>query len=314
MRSSHPRVLALGECAQHRGVVYGIVAPIHEQAEVLAASLCGDERAYAGSVPAAKLKVMGVDVVTAGVAEGPRAVVVADADAGSYRKLIVEDGRAAGAVLLGDTRGAELLLDAVRRAQPVDDPLGLLHEAARPTPPTCPTRPRSAIATASARARSSGRSASAGLGSTAEVVAATRAGPGCGSCKPVVTELLTLERGGAAEEPAYLCPCRKQTREQLAALCRERDLDSVSALAQACGAGRDCGACKPGLAYLVSRGQPATATARSATRASSTTASTPTSSATARSRVVPRIRGGVTSPRGAAPDRRRRRQATRCRW
>jgi nitrite reductase (NADH) large subunit len=67
-----------------------------------------------------------------------------------------------------------------------------------------------------------------------------------------VGELLALERGGAAEEATFLCPCRRQTREELAAVVRERDLQSVSELGAACGAGRDCGACKPGLAYLVS--------------------------------------------------------------
>ncbi|MGB2709938.1 MAG: (2Fe-2S)-binding protein, partial [Conexibacter sp.] len=81
----------------------------------------------------------------------------------------------------------------------------------------------------------------------------TRAATGCGSCKPLVLDLVALANGGAtADEPAYLCPCRQQTREQLAALVRERELSSVSELTAACGAGRDCGACKPGLAYLVS--------------------------------------------------------------
>ena len=91
-----------------------------------------------------------------------------------------------------------------------------------------------------------------GLGSTQEVVAVTRAGAGCGSCKTVVTELLAIERDGADEEPAYLCPCRKQTREQVAARVRADELESVSEIGASCGAGRDCGACKPGLAYLVS--------------------------------------------------------------
>ena len=61
-----------------------------------------------------------------------------------------------------------------------------------------------------------------GLGSTLEVVNVTRAGAGCGSCKPLVGELLQIERGGAAEEATYLCPCRRQTREELAAVVRER--------------------------------------------------------------------------------------------
>src|SRR5947209_9558333 len=75
MVTSHERVLAVGECAQHRGVVHGIVAPIHEQATVAAATLTGADAAYEGSVPSAKLKVMGVDLVSVGAAEGARSVV-----------------------------------------------------------------------------------------------------------------------------------------------------------------------------------------------------------------------------------------------
>src|SRR3954466_3698888 len=62
-----------------------------------------------------------------------------------------------------------------------------------------------------------------------------------------------MGRGGAGEEPSYLCPCRRQSREEIAAVVREHGVESVSALTSACGAGGDCGACKPGLAYLVSQ-------------------------------------------------------------
>jgi nitrite reductase (NADH) large subunit len=83
-------------------------------------------------------------------------------------------------------------------------------------------------------------------------MASTRAGTGCGSCKPTVIELVAQVTGGAAEEPAYLCPCRRQTREDLVAVVRERGLEAVSEVADACGTGRECGQCKPALAYLVS--------------------------------------------------------------
>src|SRR5581483_7613728 len=85
-----------------------------------------------------------------------------------------------------------------------------------------------------------------------EVMATTRAGTGCGSCKGLVVEIVAAATGGAVEEPTYLCPCRKQTREQLAASIRESALESVSEVAEACGTGRECGGCKPALAYLVS--------------------------------------------------------------
>jgi nitrite reductase (NADH) large subunit len=68
----------------------------------------------------------------------------------------------------------------------------------------------------------------------------------------MVVEIVAAATGGLSDEPTYLCPCRKQTREMLAASIRADGLESVSAVADACGTGRDCGACKPALAYLVS--------------------------------------------------------------
>ena len=250
--TSDERVLAVGECAQHRGVVYGIVAPIHEQARAAAETLVRGEprEPYAGSVMSAKLKVMGVDLVTVGAAEGPRAVVAADA--GTYRKLVVEDGRAAGAVLLGDTRGHELLLDAVKSGRPVDDALALLAEASRASAADLPDAAQVCNCNGVCKGAIVDTIRGRELGSVHEVVAITRAGAGCGSCKPMVKELLEAELGGAAQDATYLCPCRSQTRDELAAVVRERGIESVSELTAACGAGRDCGACKPGLAYLVS--------------------------------------------------------------
>ncbi len=254
MRSSAPNVLAVGECAQHAGVVYGIVAPIYEQAEIAAQTVLegSPDAVYAGSVMSAKLKVMGVDLVSIGAAEGEGSAVTADGAAGVYRKLIVSNGRAAGAILMGDTRGHELLLDAVRTGREVPDPLAMLAEASAAGPADLPDAAQVCNCNGVCKATIVDAIRTGDLGSTAEVVAATRAGSGCGSCKPLVTELLAIERGGAVEEATYLCPCRKLAREEVAATVRERELTSVSEVSAACGVGRDCGACKPGLAYLVS--------------------------------------------------------------
>ncbi|MDQ6775375.1 MAG: nitrite reductase large subunit NirB [Actinomycetota bacterium] len=250
--TSDQRVLAVGECAQHRGVVHGIVAPIHEQAQVAARTLRGERAVYEGSVPSAKLKVMGIDLVSAGEAEGEHAVAVSDDRSGSYRKLVLRDGRAAGAVLLGDTRGAELLLDAITRGVEVEDPLGLLADASKATAGELPDTAQVCNCNGVCKGEIVAAIRERVLGSTQEVVAVTRAGAGCGSCKAIVSELLAIERAGIAEEATYLCPCRKQTREELAGIVRADGLTSVSELAASCGAGRDCGACKPGLSYLVS--------------------------------------------------------------
>ncbi|WP_354700791.1 Nitrite reductase [NAD(P)H] [Paraconexibacter sp. AEG42_29] len=250
--TSHPRILSVGECAQHRGVCHGIVAPIHEQAAVAADTLTGvADSAYLGSVPSAKLKVMGVALVTAGAAAGEREVVVADS--GTYRKLVVDaEDRVIGTVLLGDTRGAELLLDAVKTGLVAADPLQLLAEASQATAAELPDSAQICNCNGICKGDILKAISGGDLGSTQEVVSVTRAGAGCGSCKPLVTELLAHARGGAVEEATYLCPCRKLTREELAGRVRAEGIEAVSELAASCGAGRDCGACKPGLAYLVS--------------------------------------------------------------
>jgi nitrite reductase (NADH) large subunit len=254
MRTSAPDVVAAGECAEHDGVVYGLVAPILEQARVAAATLCGadDGATYSGSVPSAKLKVAGIDLVSVGDAEGEVEAVAADAEAGVYRKLIVRGGRAAGAVLLGDTRGAEALLAAVQTGEEVADPLARLAAAAAAGPADLPDDAQICNCNGVCKGAIVAAVEEDGCSTPREVMARTRAGTGCGSCKPMVIDIVALAAGGLSDEPHYLCPCRKQTREQLAGEIRACGLQSVSEVAAQCGTGRDCGACKPALAYLVS--------------------------------------------------------------
>jgi nitrite reductase (NADH) large subunit len=237
-----------------------------------------------------------VDLVAVGAAEGAREVVAADSSSRVYRKLVVdEDGQAAGAVLMGDTRGSELLLEKVRRREPVADLIGLLQEASEASAADLPDAAQVCNCNGVCKGAIVEAIREGELGSTQEVVTVTRAGAGCGSCKPLVKELLAIERGGAGEEPAYLCPCRKQTREQLAAVVREHDIGSVSDLSEACGAGRDCGACKPGLAYLVSQVQENRHREERHARFINDRVHANIQNDGTFS-VVPRIRGGVTNP------------------
>jgi nitrite reductase (NADH) large subunit len=108
MQTSVPGIQAIGDCAEHRGTCYGLIEPAYEQARVAARVLCGQPAHYAGSVPATNLKVSGVPVFSAGDFEGTGAehIVVRDGGAGSYRKLVVRDGRLVGGVLVGDTHEA----------------------------------------------------------------------------------------------------------------------------------------------------------------------------------------------------------------
>jgi nitrite reductase (NADH) large subunit len=253
MRTEAERAVAVGECAEHRGTVYGLVAPIFEQAEVAADTLLGhDGSAYEGSLQWAKLKVMGVDLVSIGRAEGSREAVTADAGEMTYRKLVVEDGAAAGAILLGDTRGTEALLDAIRTSHEVTDPLERLSAAAAATAAELPDTAQVCDCNGVCKGELVDAVRGQGCGSACEVMALTRAGTGCGSCKPMIKEIVALETGGAADEPAFLCPCMRQTRDGLARRIRDEGHEAVSDVTSACGTGRECGLCKPALAYLVS--------------------------------------------------------------
>jgi nitrite reductase (NADH) large subunit len=116
MQTSIAGIYAIGECAEHRGACYGLVEPCYEQARIAASAMTGELARYSGSVLATNLKVSGVSVFSAGDFEGAGAetVVVRDAGQRSYRKLVLRDGRLAGAVLVGDTGDALWYADLIR--------------------------------------------------------------------------------------------------------------------------------------------------------------------------------------------------------
>jgi nitrite reductase (NADH) large subunit len=253
MQTSAEGVFAVGECAQHNGIVYGIVAPIYDQCDVAAQSLTtGGEVSYSGSIPSAKLKVMGVDLVSIGDVTRGETVTASDPSGRVYRKLAVTDGKLTGAVLMGDTRGYELLLDIAKSETEVTDPLGMLAKASEATAAELPDTAQVCNCNGVCKGEIVSAIQDGGLTGTQEVVAVTRAGSGCGSCKPLVTELVQLVTGGSGDEQTYLCPCRKMTGADIAQAIRENGVESVSGVAECCGAGRECGGCKPGIAYLVS--------------------------------------------------------------
>ena len=113
---------AIGECAEHRGIVYGLVEPAYDQARVLAARLAGDDARYPGSVLATNLKVSGVSVFSAGGflgAPGTEEIVLRDPGIGLYKKLVIAEGRLAGCVLFGDTADGLWYLDLIRSGAPI---------------------------------------------------------------------------------------------------------------------------------------------------------------------------------------------------
>lgn len=122
MQTASPDIYALGECAEHRGTCYGLVEPAYEQARVLARHLAGRPAAYQGSVVSTNLKVSGVSVFSAGDfmgADGSESLVLSDVRRGTYKKLVIADGRLTGAVLIGDTIDALWYLELIRNRDKV---------------------------------------------------------------------------------------------------------------------------------------------------------------------------------------------------
>ena len=127
MRSSVTNIFALGECAEHRGVAYGLVRPAYEQARVLARVLSDNDAAFEGAVTATNLKVSGIGVFSAGdyLGEGAQVLVWRDHGLRHYRKLVLREAAQgtvlAGCVLYGETSDGLWYLDLIERAQPIDD-------------------------------------------------------------------------------------------------------------------------------------------------------------------------------------------------
>lgn len=122
LKTSLPDIHAIGECAEHRGVCYGLVEPAYEQARVLAQRLAGENASYSGSLLFTNLKVSGVNVFSAGDflgADGTEQIVLSDPGLATYKKLVIKDGKLAGAVLFGDTADSLWYLDLMRTGRPV---------------------------------------------------------------------------------------------------------------------------------------------------------------------------------------------------
>ncbi len=123
LETSIPGIHAIGECAEHAGQCYGLVEPAYEQARVLARRLAGEDIRYGGTVTATNLKVSGVNVFSAGQfmgGAGSEEIVLSDPGLGTYKKLVLRDGRLVGAVLFGDTADGLWYLELMRAGASIE--------------------------------------------------------------------------------------------------------------------------------------------------------------------------------------------------
>ncbi|WP_007508852.1 nitrite reductase large subunit NirB [Pseudofrankia saprophytica] len=238
-----PDIYVVGECAQHRGEVYGLVAPLWEQATVLAEHITGanPHAAYHGSKIATKLKVAGCDVATMGLKEPERdddeVVRFIEPRHGVYKSVVIRDGKLVGATLLGDTRKAAFLIQAFDRGLPLPKArLEMLFDIG--TPPQEVGAAELADDTQVCNCNGVSKAAlvacvQAGQKTVGGVMAATRAGKGCGSCKTLVTQIVEWAAGGEVEQDEaadWYVPAIPMDKPTLIAAVRERNLRSVSAV------------------------------------------------------------------------------------
>ena len=258
------RVYVVGECAQHRGKVYGLVAPLWDQAKVFADQVTGADTTaeYTGSKLATKLKVMGVELASMGITEpaddGDEVIQFSEPRRGTYKKLIVRDGRLVGGILMGDISKAAYLMQAFDRDSRLpDERLELLFDlGAPPQAVTLDEMPADAqVCNCNGVSKAAiGACVAGGAKTTTAVMKATRAGMGCGSCKSLVGELVQWFAGGAVEEDPsihYYVPCIAMTKPELVAEVKRLGLRSVSAVFAALSASGEDAASKPPLASLL---------------------------------------------------------------
>ncbi len=199
LRTSDPAIFAVGDCAQHAGVVGGLVAPAWEQARVVADVITGSVARYRPTPPVTRLKATGIDLAAMGAStdHDGELLTFADPARGTYAKLLLRDNRVAGAIMLGDNPAVGTVIQLFDRGAPVPaDRRALLlgratGEAA--TPADSPALMPDAAAVCQCNGVSKGALVAAwraGAGSAAEVVAATRATTGCGSCADAVRGLV----------------------------------------------------------------------------------------------------------------------------
>ncbi len=258
-------IWSVGECVQHRGQVYGLVAPLWEQAVVLADVITGadPDAAYLGSRTATKLKVAGVEVASMGLTEPERDsdehIVFSEPSKGTFKSIIIRDGKVVGATLLGDSKKVAFLQQAFDRGLPLPEQrVELMFDLGGPTAEVGVAELADDAQVCNCNGVSKGAICAAvkgGVKTVTGVMDATRAGKGCGSCKLLVRQVVEFAADGSVEEDPsvhYYVPGIPMDKPSLMAAIREQGLRSPSAVFAALApSGAEDAKSKMGLASLL---------------------------------------------------------------
>ncbi|WP_426447863.1 nitrite reductase large subunit NirB [Paenibacillus sp. S-38] len=312
LETSIPNVYSVGECAEHRGIAYGLVAPLYEQGNELAKRLAGVPSAgYQGSVVSTKLKVSGVDVFSAGQftdADDTASVRVQDDFEGVYKKVVIKDGKVIGAVLFGDTSDGSRLFKMIREGEDVTgkEKQILLGEGsgggAKSGLDYVASMADSEIV-CGCNGVSKGTILNAisenGCTSVNEIKACTKASGSCGGCKPLVADLLTLALGadGVQTVKEGICGCTEHSRDEVVEAIRSMRLTSSKEVMNVLEwkTEEGCSKCRPALNYYLGMAWPEEHEEERESRFVNERNHANIQKDGTYS-VVPRIYGGVTSP------------------
>lgn len=276
MQTYDPKIYAVGECVAHRGVAYGLVAPLFEMSKVCANHLAhfGIGR-YAGSVTSTKLKVTGIDLFSAGQftgGAGTEEIVLNDAVGGVYKKLVLRDNRIVGAVLYGDTADGSWYFQLLRDRKDIadirdhlmfgQDHLGNSGHEGRSKAAAMSDEMEVCGCNGVCKGTIVKAIKEKGLFTLDDVRKHTKASGSCGSCTGLVEQILASTIGGAyAPQPVAakpMCGCTDHTHEEVRKAIREGRLEGERLLSIPAAmkflewrTPSGCASCRPALNYYL---------------------------------------------------------------
>ncbi|HWV00009.1 MAG TPA: nitrite reductase large subunit NirB [Devosia sp.] len=267
MVTSDPDVLAVGECVEHDGQVYGLVAPLWEMCRALADGLVEKPTGYRGSVTSTKLKVAGLDVFSAGDFSGDddcEDIVLRDGARGIYKRVVLRENRIIGAVLYGDTADGGWYFDLLKKEEDVAEIRDVLIYGHAFASGGGRADPKAAVAALSDGAEICGcngvskgkvTACIAGGATSLDAVRATcKASASCGSCTGLVETLLALTLGHDVDSgPKTLCQCTSFTHDDVRREIVAQELQSIPEVMQKLhwSTPDGCSSCRPALNYYL---------------------------------------------------------------
>ncbi len=271
LQTYDPRVYAVGECVAHRGIAYGLVAPLFEQAKVAANHLAeyGIGR-YTGSVTSTKLKVTGIDLFSAGDFMGGKdteEILLSDPGAGVYKKLVLKGNKLVGACMYGDTADGSWYFQLLRDGQDIHElrdhlmfgqnHLGDTGHKGQNSAAALPDTAEVCGCNGVCKGTIVKAIKEQGLFTLDEVRKHTKASSSCGSCTGLVEQILASTVGGAYQttegKNKPVCACTDHTHEHVRQVIREQHLLSIPAVMEALAwkTPNGCPSCRPALNYYL---------------------------------------------------------------